>query len=293
MGAEGVASIEIGSDTKVASADGLSNGFGLLLPLQRAWQLRELIRAVVRRELAVRFRGSILGWLWAIVGPLVMLSAYTVIFSSAVGIPRSAQAGGVKSYALSIFAGLIVFNLFSELMYRAPMLLHEHTHFIKRSIFPSETLAWTATIRALTYAGISLAVELVFALIILHGLPLTALLLPLVVIPFVLFLLGACWFLMALGSFTRDVAHLMISIVPMLMFATPVFYSIDDVPPSARLVFRINIVGDYVDMIRDVLIRGVLPNVWLYLGSALVSLVVFRFGYNFFMRYKAIFVDLI
>jgi len=87
----------------------------LLTPFANAWQYRELIRAVVRRELAVRFRGTILGWLWAIFGPLVMLTAYTVIFSHAVGVPASAKGGGFGSYALSIFAGLIVFNLFSEL----------------------------------------------------------------------------------------------------------------------------------------------------------------------------------
>jgi len=86
----------------------------LLTPFANAWQYRELIRAVVRRELAVRFRGTILGWLWAIFGPLVMLTAYTVIFSHAVGVPASAKGGGFGSYALSIFAGLIVFNLFSE-----------------------------------------------------------------------------------------------------------------------------------------------------------------------------------
>jgi lipopolysaccharide transport system permease protein len=96
---------------------------------------------VVRRELAVRFRGTILGWVWAIFGPLVMLTAYTVIFSHAVGVPASAKGGGVGSYALSIFTGLIVFNLFSELAYRAPGLLHEHAGVIKKSIFPSETLA--------------------------------------------------------------------------------------------------------------------------------------------------------
>ncbi len=276
-----------------AAIDALTTGLGLLAPLQRAWHLRELIRAVVRRELAVRFRGSILGWVWAIMGPLIMLSAYTVIFSSAVGVPRSVQSGGVKSYALSIFIGLIVFNLFSELAYRAPTLLHEHAHFIKRSIFPSETLAWTATIRSLTYAAISLTVELIFTLAILHYIPLTVLLLPFLVIPFILFLLGVCWFLMALGSFTRDVAHLMVSIVPMLMFATPVFYSVDDVPDRARLLFRINIVGDYVDMIRDIMIKGHLPNLAVYGGTLLASLVIFRFGHNFFMRYRAIFVDLI
>ena len=93
-----------------------------------------------------------------------MLSAYTAIFSHAVGVPASARGGGVGSYALSIFTGLIVFNLFSELAYRAPGLLHEHAGVIKKSIFPSETLAWIATIRAAVYAAISLAVLLVFEL---------------------------------------------------------------------------------------------------------------------------------
>ncbi|MCX8255649.1 MAG: ABC transporter permease [Beijerinckiaceae bacterium] len=271
----------------------MDSGLGLVAPLERGWHYRELIRAVVRRELAARFRGSILGWLWAVFGPIVMLTAYTIIFSSAVGVPRSAQAGGVGSYALSIFTGLIIFNLFSELAYRAPGLLHEHVHFIKKSIFPSETLAWTATIRALTYAGISFAVLIVFALYRLHGLSWTILFLPFVVIPLQLFLLGATWFLMALGSFTRDVAHLMISIVPVLMFATPIFYTIDDAPRSVRLVMHLNLIGNYVEMVRDILIHGRLPNPFVYLGSVLVSLIVFRFGYRFFQRYKAIFVDVI
>jgi lipopolysaccharide transport system permease protein len=265
----------------------------LALPIERAWHFRDLIRAVVRRELAARFRGSILGWLWAVFGPLVMLSAYTIIFSNAVGVPKSAQGGGVKTYALSIFTGLIVFNLFSEIMYRSPGLLQEHVNFIKKSIFPSETLAWTATIRALVYAAISFGVLLIFELFVTASLPLTVLLLPLLIIPMVLFLLGVSWFLMALGSFTRDVAHLMISIVPVLMFATPIFYSITDVPPHLRLYVHFNLIGNYVEMIRDLLLYDRLPNLLLYAGTVIVSLVIFRFGYRFFMRYKSIFVDVI
>ena len=265
----------------------------LFVPIERAWHYRELIRAVVRRELAARFRGSILGWAWAIFGPLVMLSAYTIIFSNAIGVPPSARAGGVQTYAVSIFTGLIVFNLFSELAYRSPGLLHEHVNFIKKSIFPSETLAWTASIRALTYAAISFGILLLFIIGVTHALPLTALLVPFIIVPLVLFLLGTCWFLMALGSFTRDVAHLMISIVPVLMFATPIFYSIDDVPERLRVYIHLNIMGNYVEMIRDALIRGRLPSPLLYLGTVFVSLAIFRFGYRFFMRYKSIFVDVI
>jgi lipopolysaccharide transport system permease protein len=262
-------------------------------PLERAWHFRELIRAVVRRELAARFRGSILGWLWAIFGPLLMLTVYTFIFSTAIGLRSTAASHGVANYSLQIFVGLIVFNLFAEIAYRAPALLHENANFIKKSIFPSETLAWTATIRAMVYAGISFAVLIFFELILMHWLPPTLLLLPFVVVPFFLFLLGVSWFLMALGSFTRDVTHLMASIVPVFMFATPIFYSISDAPKGMQIILRCNIMGDYVDMVRDLVLFDRLPGPILYIGTVLVSLLIFRSSYRFFMRYKSVFVDVI
>jgi lipopolysaccharide transport system permease protein len=265
----------------------------VVTPVERAWHFRELIRAVVRRELVARFRGSILGWLWAVFGPLVMLSAYTLIFSSAVGARTSAASHGVGTYAIFIFAGLILFNLFSELAARAPELLREHAHVIKKSIFPSETLAWTATIRAIVYAGISFAVLIVFQIAFMHWVPPTTLLLPLVVIPYFMLLLGITWFLMALGSFTRDVSHLMISVIPVFMFATPIFYSIEDVPEHLRIYFRCNPIGNYIEMMRDLLLLNRLPDPALYIGTVLVSLIVFRSGYRFFMRYKAVFVDVL
>lgn len=265
----------------------------LVTPIERAWHFRELIRAVVRRELAARFRGSILGWLWAIFGPLLMLTVYTFIFSSAIGLRSSAASHGVTNYSLQIFVGLIVFNLFSEVAYRAPALLHENANFIKKSIFPSETLAWTATIRAVVYAGISFAVLIFFEILLTHWLPPTLLLLPLVLAPFFMFLLGVSWFLMALGSFTRDVTHLMASIVPVFMFATPIFYSVNDAPKGMQIVLRCNIIGDYVEMVRDLVLLDKLPSPPLYIGTVLVSLLLFRASYRFFMRYKSVFVDVI
>ena len=96
--------------------------------------------------------------------------------------------------------------------------------------------------------------------------------------PFFLSLLGICWFLMALGSFTRDVAHLMISIVPVFMFATPIFYSIDDVPPHLRIYLHLNPIGNYVEMIRDLLLFNRLPGASFMPGRSLASLIIFFFG---------------
>jgi lipopolysaccharide transport system permease protein len=114
-----------------------------------------------------------------------------------------------------------------------------------------------------------------------------------VLLPFFLFLLGVSWFLMALGSFTRDVTHLMASIVPVFMFATPIFYSVSDAPKALQIVLRCNIMGDYVEMVRDLVLLDQLPSLLLYIGTVLVSLLIFRSSYRFFMRYKSVFVDVI
>ena len=98
---------------------------------------------------------------------------------------------------------------------------------------------------------------------------------------------------MALGAFTRDVAHIMASIVPILMFITPVFYSLDQVPPGVEIWMRLNIVGDYIEMLRSIALDGRLPNIFGYLLLSAASYAVFFFGYKFFMRYKSVIVDVI
>lgn len=260
-------------------------------PFERALHHRELIRAVVRRELTSRFRGSALGALWAVLAPLIMLLTYTVLFS--VTVPQLSEGQTITDYAAGIFIGLIVFNLFSELAYRAPMLLHEHVTFVKKSIFPSETIAWVATIRAFVYGGISFGVYIVFRLVTAGSLPWSILFTPLLIIPFALFILGIVWFLMALGAFTRDVAHIMASVVPVLMFATPVFYRLSQMPPNISAWLRFNLVGEYIEMLRGAALDGHLPNPFTYIIVVIVSYAIFLLGYQFFMRYRSVIVDVI
>lgn len=167
---------------------------------------------------------------------------------------------------------------------------------MKRSIFPSETIAWTATARAFTYAGVAFGVFIVFRLITGGAIPWTIILSPLIIIPFALFMLGVTWFLMALGAFTRDVAHVMATIVPVLMYATPIFYrnqQIAAISPKTALILRLNIVGDYVEMFRDIALVGRLPNLFAYVIVVALSYLVFIGGYRFFMRYKSVIVDVI
>ena len=125
------------------------------------------------------------------------------------------------------------------------------------------------------------------------SIPLTTLLLPFLIVPFCLMMLGMTWFLAALGAFTRDVSHLMITIVPVLIFATPVFYTTADLTPTARLLAYLNPTTSYIEMARQILLAGTLPDPITYLATAAVSLCIFYGGYLFFDRYRSVVVDVI
>jgi len=265
----------------------------LFVPVERAWHFRDLIRAILTRELASRFRGSMFGWMWAVAAPLVLMTGYTIVFSGIITVAHVGAHTTFGTRALLIFSGITIFSLVSELLYRGPVLLHEHASFIKKSIFPTETLAWIAVLRGLVYALISMAVLLLFELALTWQIPWTTLLVPLVILPLLAFLLGVTWFLMALGAFTRDIAHLMTTIVPLMMWMTPIFYGFSDIPERIRPWMRLNIIGDYVDMFRDLVIVGSIPSLTLYGACCAFSVATFALGYVFFIRYKSIIVDVI
>jgi lipopolysaccharide transport system permease protein len=277
-----------GQRTSIHRSEGQSLGRYLLQPFSNAWQTRELIAAIVWRELSQRFRDSYFGWVWAVLSPLTLLVIYTFVFSNVLNIQD-----GIKNYALSVFVGLILFNCFSELVTRAPLLLQEHSLFIKKSIFPIEVLAWTSLIRSLTYALIGLVVFFVFQLFLTASVPATALLLPFVLLPFCLFTLGAIWFLAALGAFTRDVAFLIITIIPALLFITPVLYTFHQLPMNVRIFTYINPLTSFIEIARDALLIGNLPDPAVYLFGCVVALLSFYGGYSFFMRFRSVVVDVL
>jgi len=266
----------------------------LAKPLLQMRYNREIILAILRRELASRFTGSAGGWLWAVAAPLFAIAVYTFAFTTKLQMTFVADQGQTPlTYALFIFAGLVVFNFFSEMAYRSPMLLHEYAHFIKQTIFPSDMLAVISTLRATAYIGISVGVLLLLELIVRGGLPWTVVLLPLVFLPLMAFLVGMAWFLCAVGAFTRDAGYLMINIVPLFMFLTPVFFSPDSWSFPANLAIYGNALTAYVEIMRDLVLTGTLPNPLTVLWALATAIFTFYFGYWFFDRYRNVIVDVI
>jgi lipopolysaccharide transport system permease protein len=266
----------------------------LAKPLLQMRYNREIVLAILRRELAARFTGSAGGWLWAVAAPLFAIAVYTFAFTTKLQMTFVGEQGQAPiAYALFIFAGLIVFNFFSEMAYRSPMLLHEYAHFIKQTIFPSDMLAVISTLRAAAYTGIGAIVMLICIAAVKGGLPWTVIFVPLIFIPLAAFLMGLSWFLSAIGAFTRDAGYLMINIVPLFMFLTPVFFTHTSRPPPWDILFHLNALTAYVEVMRDLVLTGVLPNPLVILWMLATSIFTFYFGYWFFDRYRNVIVDVI
>ena len=266
----------------------------LAKPLLQMRYNREIILAILRRELASRFTGSAGGWLWAVAAPLFAIAVYTFAFTTKLQMSFVGEQGQKPiAYALFIFAGLVVFNFFSEMAYRSPMLLHEYAHFIKQTIFPSDMLAVISTLRAAAYTGIGAIVMLICVAAVKGGLPWTVIFVPLIFIPLSAFLMGLSWFLSAIGAFTRDAGYLMINIVPLFMFMTPVFFSPDSWSFPANLLIYGNALTAYVEIMRDLVLTGTLPNPLTILWALATSVFTFYFGYWFFDRYRNVIVDVI
>lgn len=227
------------------------------------------MKQFVRREILGRYRGSMLGTGWAFLSPLLMLTVYTFVF---VGIfkarwPGAEEAGGI-AFALRLFAGLMVFNLFAEVVGRAPVLILEQPNLVKKVVFPLELLAHVSVGAALFHFSLSAGILLVGTAALDQPLSMLTWLLPIVVLPLLPLLLGLSWLLSALGVYVRDIAPIIGLSISFLLFLTPVFYSLQSMSPNWRFWMALNPMTHVIENIRSVVFLGVGPD-W---GSWSVSL---------------------
>jgi lipopolysaccharide transport system permease protein len=258
------------------------------------WQHRNLIWQFTRREIEGRYRGSFLGLFWLIIQPLIQLLIYTFIF----GVVFRARWGrntaeSLTQFALILFCGLTAFNIFSETISRAAGLIIGVPNYVKKVVFPLEILPVCRLGMALFQGLVNLGVLLIANLIVSHTIQWTLVLLPLVALPLIFLGLGVGWFLSSLGVFLRDINLLIGLVIQVLFYGAAIFYPIENVPPFAQSIIRLNPLSSIVANFRRVLIWGMMPS-WFGLALwLLASGAVMMFGYAWFMKTKAAFADVV
>ncbi len=258
------------------------------------WRNRQLIWQMTRREVAGRYRGSLLGLAWSFLNPLLMLLVYTFVFSVVFKSRWGVGVGESKAdFAIILFAGMIVFSFFAEIINRAPGLIISNVNYVKKVVFPLEILPWVALGSVLFHSLVSLIVLLLLQLIVNLSLPWTVLLFPFVLLPLIFACMGLAWFLAALGVFVRDIGQITSVFTTVIMFLSAVFYPLTALPEKYQGWLRLNPLVLIISESRNVLVFGVLPN-WIALGMAfLVGLGMALAGFWWFQKMRKGFADVI
>ena len=258
------------------------------------WRNRSLIRALIKREVVGRYRGSLMGILWSFFNPLLMLVIYTFVFSVVFKTRWTPDAGDSKAdFAIILFVGMILHGLFAECINRAPGLILSNVNYVKKVIFPLEVLPWVAFGSAFFHGAISLVVLLLAQLVLMQQLPWTAIFFPFVLLPLVFATMGLAWFLSALGVYVRDIGQITGMFTTVVFFLSPVVYPVSSLPAKYQGWMMLNPLTFIIEEGRNTLIFGRLPDIsrWSIMLAAGILMAVA--GFAWFQKMRKGFADVL
>jgi lipopolysaccharide transport system permease protein len=233
--------------------DSTSNPLHVVLSMYR---YRSLIHQLIRREIAMRYRGSFLGVFWSLITPVLMLTIYTFVFGVVFKSRWRQDSTDQLEFAVVMFAGVVVHSLISECLTRAPGLIVGNANFVKKVVFPLEVFAWVSVGTALFHALIAMLV-FAAAIVVWQGhIPWSAILVPVIFLPYIVLIVGLTWILSSLGVYLRDLGQVMGIVSSMLMFMAPVFYPLQSVPERLAPLLYLNPITFIVEQVRNVAIWG-------------------------------------
>jgi ABC-type polysaccharide/polyol phosphate export permease len=247
---------------------------------------RELFSNLVRREIRGRYKGSVLGVVWTLVTPLVMMLAYTLVFS----VLFRFNDGRIPHYALYVLTGLSLWLFFSGSLVTAATSLLSSANLIKKIKFPRAIMPISTVISQ----GVTLAAMMVilipFSLWLTPGDRRMILLLPVVMVPILLMVVGCALAVSVLNVYFRDIEHILAALILPWFFLTPVLFSFETFPLATEytwlvdVLILVNFVTPFLLALQDVLYWGVMPSLgnWLYIG--VVGPLIFAGGYLIFSR---------
>ncbi len=257
------------------------------------WQHRDLVKVLTQRDVVGRYKGSSLGLLWSFFNPLFMLAVYTFVFSVVFQAKWGQGNDSQGEFALVLFAGLIVFNFFSECVNRAPTLILNNVSYVKKVVFPLEILPWVSIGSALFHTVVSLGVWLMFYMLLFGAPQPTTLLFPVMFLPVILLTAGLSWFLMALGVYVRDITQVVSLFTTMMMFLSPIFYPIEALPEEFQPLLLLNPLTPALSSVQGSLMWGQMPHWpdWIryLLGCGIIAWV----GFVWFQKTRKGFADVL
>jgi lipopolysaccharide transport system permease protein len=244
---------------------------------------RELVRNLVIRDIKLRYRNSVLGFIWCLGNPLLMMAVFTVVFTVL-------MRTDIPNYPVFILCALLPWNYFNTAIMGAIDSIVGNAHLIKKVYFPREALPLSIVLANLV--NFLLALIVLFAMLFAFRVQLTpwALYLPLIIFIQTIFTLGLALIFATLNVFYRDTKIIMEVGMLAWFFLTPVFYRIEDlVPKYARLMYWVNPMASFISWYRIVIYNGISMELGFIFRTLVTSVFVLVVGYFVFTRYSSVF----
>lgn len=251
--------------------------------LRALWRHRALIESLVSRELKARYRGSVLGFLWSFVNPLLLLLTYTLVFT--VILPN--RQPDIQPFFLFLFCGILPWTWFQASLAESSGVLIASANLIKKVLFPAEVLPAVCVLANLAHFVLGLPILLLF-LAFSGKLSWTALLLPLPMLVQLVLTLGIALFLSALTVHFRDLQSILHHVLHLWFFATPVIYSYAAIAEGTplRRALRLNPMTHVIVTYQQMLFGGRVDHWRGLLLALLVGVVAFAAGAFLFDRLR-------
>ena len=275
----------------------LLRNLGLFNPLlipKTIYHNRDLLEQLVKRNVVFRYRGSALGLVWSIVQPLVMLCVYTfvfsVVFKARWGMELEDSRG---AFAIVMFCGMAIYNIFSESVNLSSMIIVGNPNYVKKVIFPLEILPISQAFSSFLLGGIWFVLLFLGVVFVFGSVSWTMLLLPVILFPLLLLVIGLGLFVSSLTVYLRDISYVVGVLLQILFFMTPIFYPLNAVPERFQWVLRLNPLTMIIEEGRKVFLFGMLPDWRFFIVTLVCGIIVAQLGFAWFAKTRKGFADVL
>jgi lipopolysaccharide transport system permease protein len=250
---------------------------------------RRLIWAMAKREISDRYAGQMLGAVWAIAHPLLVMAVYLFVF----GYVFKTRIGGTRElpldYTTYLLAGLVPWLSIQEALTKAPVSVTSNASLVKQVVFPLEVLPIKGVLASLLPQAVSLTVLVIYVIATFGGLHATYLLLPLVVLIQIGQMCGLSLLLAAIGVYLRDLKDIIQVVLLLGMYLLPIFYLPSMVPVMFRPLLYLNPFSYIVWCYQDVCYFGRIEHPWAWVVASALAVIFFVTGWVVFRRLKPMF----
>lgn len=255
-----------------------------MILLKQLYNYREMLKNLVIRDLRTRYKESILGFLWTLINPLLMLLIYTIVF-------KTIMRMDIENYSIFLFSGLLAWQFHQTVISTNTSVIVNNSNLIKKVFFPSEILPLSSTLAGTINYLLCLIV--LFAAMLYVGVDITAnvLYFPVILIIQMIFILGLSLMLAGLTVFFRDLEHIIGILMMAWFYMTPIFYPLSMVPEKYKNIFLLNPMTHIEQSYRQIFYYGSPPEFKTLFICLLNSIIFLMVGLFVFSKCKKKFAE--